>query len=133
MVRRQILVTSALPYVNGHIHIGHLVEYVQTDIWVRFQRLRGHEVRYFCADDTHGTATMMRAREQGIEPEALLEEMSRAHQRDFADFSVSFDHYGSTHSPSNRMLVEGIWERLREGGHVIQRQLPALRSAGPVR
>jgi methionyl-tRNA synthetase len=129
MTRRQILVTSALPYVNGHIHIGHLVEYVQTDIWVRFQRLRGHEVRYFCADDTHGTATMMRARERGIEPEALLSDMSRAHQRDFADFSVDFDHFGSTHSPSNRTLVEGIWKSLRDAGHVEQREVTQLYDA----
>ncbi|MGK0485559.1 MAG: methionyl-tRNA synthetase, partial [Myxococcota bacterium] len=105
MTSRQILVTSALPYVNGDIHLGHMVEHVQTDIWVRYQRLRGHNLRYFCADDTHGTATMIRAREEGIEPEALLEDMSAIHQADLADFGICFDHYGSTHAPSNEKLV----------------------------
>ncbi len=126
MSQRQILVTSALPYVNGDIHLGHLVEYLQTDIWVRFQRLRGHEVRYFCADDTHGTATMIRAREEGIEPEALLAEMSEAHQRDFADFGIQFDHYGSTHADSNRALVGEIWQALRSAGHVAERDVTQL-------
>jgi methionyl-tRNA synthetase len=111
MSQRQILVTSALPYVNKHIHVGHLVEHIQTNIWVRFQRLRGHEVRYFCADDTHGTATMMWARQEGSEPEALLDAMSRTHQRDLGDFGVTFDHYGSTHSPSNRRFVHEISAR----------------------
>jgi methionyl-tRNA synthetase len=126
MSSRQILVTSALPYVNGHVHLGHLVEYVQSDIWVRFQRLRGHEVRHFCADDTHGTATMIRARQEGREPEALLAEMSAAHQRDFADMDIRFDHYGSTHSPSNRRLVNEIWAALRAGGHVTSREVTQL-------
>jgi methionyl-tRNA synthetase len=126
MSRRQILVTSALPYVNGHIHLGHLVEYLQTDIWVRFQRLRGHEVRYFCADDTHGTATMIRAREEGIEPEALLEEMSAAHQGDLAGFGIRFDHYGSTHAPSNRVLVDEFWQALRAAGHIAERDVTQL-------
>jgi methionyl-tRNA synthetase len=123
---RQILVTSALPYVNGHIHLGHLVEYIQSDIWVRFQRLRGHEVRHFCADDTHGTATMIRARQEGREPKALLAEMDAAHQRDFADFDIRFDHYGSTHSPSNQRLVNEIWAALRAGGHVVTREVTQL-------
>ena len=121
-----MLVTSALPYANGHIHIGHLVEYIQTDIWVRFQRLRGHEVRFFCADDTHGTATMIRARQEGREPEALLAEMSEAHQRDFADFGIVFDYYGSTHSPSNQRLVNEIWKTLRDAGHVVEREVRQL-------
>jgi methionyl-tRNA synthetase len=122
----RILVTSALPYVNGHIHLGHLVEYIQTDVWVRAQRMRGREVRFFCADDTHGTATMMRARQEGREPEALLEEMGAAHQRDLADFRVAFDHYGSTHSPSNRQLTAEIWRALRAGGHVVEREVTQL-------
>ena len=126
MSRRQILVTSALPYVNGHIHIGHLVEYIQTDIWVRFQKLRGHEVRYFCADDTHGTATMMRAQQEGRSPEELLIDMSRSHQEDFADFAVVFDHYGSTHAPSNQEFVNHIWGRLRADGHVAERDVTQL-------
>ena len=88
---RRILVTAALPYANGHIHLGHLVEYIQTDIWVRFQRLRGHRALYICADDTHGTAIMMRARQEGRAPEQIIEDMSAAHQRDFAGFSIQFD------------------------------------------
>jgi len=126
MSRRQILVTSALPYVNGHIHLGHLVEYIQCDIWVRFQRLRGHEIRFFCADDTHGTATMIRARQEGRAPESILAEMSEAHQRDFAGFGISFDHYGSTHSPSNQRLVNEIWAKLRAGGYVVTREVTQL-------
>jgi len=126
MSPRQFLVTSALPYVNGHIHLGHQVEYIQTDIWVRFQRMRGHEVRYFCADDTHGTATMIRAKQEGIEPEALLEAMSRAHQEDFASFGVAFDHFGSTHSPSNERFVREIWQALRDAGRVVEREVRQL-------
>src|ERR1700755_50779 len=84
--RRQLLVTSALPYANGHIHIGHLVEYIQTDIWVRFQKLRGHDCRYMCADDTHGTAIMIRARQEGRTEEAVIADMQSAHEHDFADF-----------------------------------------------
>jgi methionyl-tRNA synthetase len=126
MSRRQILVTSALPYVNENVHLGHLVEYIQTDIWVRFQKLRGHEVRYFCADDTHGTATMIRAQQQGCTPEELLEEMSRSHQKDFADFQVAFDQYGSTHARSNQELVNEIWASLRRCGHVAERDVTQL-------
>ena len=90
---RKILVTSALPYANGSIHLGHLVEYIQTDIWVRFQRLLGHETYYVCADDAHGTPIMLRAQQQGITPEALIDQMHAEHQADFADFGVSFDNY----------------------------------------
>jgi methionyl-tRNA synthetase len=125
-VSRQILVTNALPYVNGDIHLGHLVEHIQTDIWVRFQRLRGHEVRSFCGDDTHGTATMIRAKREGRAPEALLEEVSRLHQRDLAGFGCVYDHYGSTHNPSNQMLVNQIWKALRDGGHVAEREVTQL-------
>jgi len=123
---RKILVTSALPYANGHIHLGHLVEYIQTDIWVRFQRLRGHEVAYMCADDTHGTAIMIRAEKEGRPPEELIAEMSAAHQRDFAAFGISFDHYGSTHSDANREVAHEIWARLEEQGLVEQRAVPRL-------
>jgi methionyl-tRNA synthetase len=126
MSRRQILVTSGLPYINGHIHLGHLVEYIQTDIWVRFQRLRGHDVRFFCGDDTHGTATMVRAQQEGRDPEDLVAAMSEAHQRDFADFGVSFDHYGSTHAASNERLVAGVWKALRDAGHVSEREITQL-------
>src|SRR6187401_3071808 len=106
---RRILVTSALPYANGHIHLGHLVEYIQTDIWVRFQRLRGHDAIYLCADDTHGTAIMMRARQEGRSEAALIAEMNAAHQADFAGFDVRFDHYGSTNSAANRELCGELW------------------------
>jgi methionyl-tRNA synthetase len=126
MTRRQILVTSALPYVNTDLHLGHLVEHVQTNTWVRFQRMRGHEVRSFCGDDTHGTATMIRAERDRREPEALLEEVRRAHERDLADFGVHYDHYGSTHSPSNRRLVNEVWAALRAGGHVTEREVVQL-------
>ena len=94
-VSRKILVTSALPYANGHIHIGHLVEYLQTDIWVRFQKLRGNECRYFCADDTHGTAIMIRARQEGRSEVEVIADMREAHIRDFAKFGIEFDNYGT--------------------------------------
>jgi methionyl-tRNA synthetase len=123
---RQILVTSALPYANGHIHLGHLVEYIQTDIFVRFQRLRGHKVAYMCADDTHGTAIMIRAEKEGRTPEQLIAEMSEAHQRDFAAFGISFDHYGSTNSEANRQVANGIWAELRKQNLVVERSVPRL-------
>jgi methionyl-tRNA synthetase len=123
---RRILVTSALPYANGHIHIGHLVEYIQTDIWVRFQRLIGSDVHYMCADDTHGTAIMLRARQEGISEVALIEAMNRAHQADFARFGVSFDHYGSTNSETNRAFCHEIWAALRAKGLVVERQVSQL-------
>ncbi len=116
--RRKILVTSALPYANGSIHLGHLVEYIQTDIWVRFQKSRGHECRYVCATDAHGTPTMIRARRDGITPEALIERMTAEHARDLADFQIEFDNYYSTHSPENEAIVTGIYERLKEGGYI---------------
>jgi methionyl-tRNA synthetase len=123
---RKILVTSALPYANGPIHIGHLVEYIQTDIWVRFQRLRGNRCVYLCADDTHGTAIMIRARQEGRSEEELIAEMSQAHQRDFASFDVAFDNYGSTNSPSNRRLCGEFWLALRSGGLIAERDVSQL-------
>ena len=126
MSSRRILVTSALPYANGHIHIGHLVEYLQTDIWVRFQKLSGAECRYFCADDTHGTAIMIRARQEGRSEEALIAEMQQAHQRDFADFQIEFDHYGSTHSDENRALCGEIWEAIRKADLVREESVEQL-------
>ena len=95
---RNILVTSALPYANGAIHLGHLLEYIQTDIWVRFQKSRGQQCYYVCADDAHGTAIMLRAEQEGISPEALIERVSQDHQEDFARFGVGFDNYNYTHS-----------------------------------
>jgi methionyl-tRNA synthetase len=124
--RRQILVTSGLPYVNAGIHLGHLVEYLQTDYWVRFQKLRGHEVRYFCGDDTHGTATMLRAQQEGREPEALLAEVNAAHVADFVAFGIEQDHFGSTHSPANEMLVREFWSALRAAGCVEEREVRQL-------
>ncbi|HKJ52940.1 MAG TPA: methionine--tRNA ligase, partial [Gammaproteobacteria bacterium] len=115
---RQILVTSALPYANGPIHIGHMLEYVQTDIWVRFQKLRGHECIYVCADDAHGTPIMLRAQAEGITPEELIGRMQVEHLRDFTDFGVGFDNYYSTHSDENRYFAEYIYGKLREGGHI---------------
>lgn len=119
--KRRILVTSALPYANGPIHLGHLVEYVQTDIWVRFQKLRGHECWYVCADDTHGTPIMLRAEKEGVTPEQLIARMHGEHARDFADFGVAFDNYYSTHSPENRAFAGLIYTRLRDAGHIARR------------
>ena len=120
---RKILVTSALPYANGPIHLGHLVEYIQTDIWVRFQKMRGHKCWYVCADDTHGTPIMLRAQQEGITPEALIGRMHGEHARDFAEFGVTFDNYHTTHSDETRVLAELIYERLKEGGHIARRTI----------
>ena len=120
---RTILVTSALPYANGPLHLGHLVEYIQTDIWVRFQRMHGHDCRYVCADDAHGTPIMLRADQEGVSPAELIERMNAEHQRDFAGFSIGFDHYHSTHSPENRHYSERIYARNRDGGHIARRAI----------
>jgi methionyl-tRNA synthetase len=113
---RKLLVTSALPYANGDIHLGHLVEYIQTDIWVRFQKMQGHEAHYVCADDTHGTAIMLRADKEGITPEQLIDRVWHNHKRDFDGFHVEFDQYYSTHSQENRELAGGIYTKLRDAG-----------------
>jgi methionyl-tRNA synthetase len=115
---RKILVTSALPYANGSIHIGHLVEYIQTDIWVRFQKLRGNECYYVCADDAHGTPIMVRAQKDGITPEALIARYQAEHQTDFADFAIEFDNYYSTHSAENQHYSNLIYQGLKAGGHI---------------
>ncbi|MEM7612409.1 MAG: methionine--tRNA ligase [Pseudomonadota bacterium] len=120
---RRILVSSALPYANGDIHLGHLVEYLQTDIWVRFQRMGGHEVHYVCASDAHGTPIMIRARKEGIEPEQLVERYRQSHMADFAAFQIEFDHFGSTHSNENRELVERIYTSLKSAGHIYTRTI----------
>ena len=120
---RNILVTSALPYANGSIHLGHLVEYIQTDIWVRFQKLRGHNCTYVCADDAHGTAIMLKAEQQGITPEEQIARMQAEHERDFADFQIAFDNYHSTHSDENRELSTFIYQRLVENGHIASRAI----------
>ena len=109
---RRILVTSALPYANGSIHLGHLVEYIQTDIWVRFQKMQGHDVHYVCADDTHGTPVMLRADAEGISADALIDRVYGEHTRDFAGFNVTFDNYYTTNSPENRAFCEDIYLQL---------------------
>ncbi|MDR0528596.1 MAG: methionine--tRNA ligase [Zoogloeaceae bacterium] len=118
---RKILMTSALPYANGAIHLGHLVEYIQSDIWARFQKMRGHECWHVCADDTHGTPVMLRAENEGIAPEALIERVRAEHLRDFSGFFVDFDHYHSTHSPETRALAELFYERLTAAGLIEKR------------
>ena len=116
MSERRILVTSALPYANGPIHIGHLVEYIQTDIWVRFQRMRGHETYYVGADDTHGTPVMLRAEKEGLTPRQLIERVWTEHKRDFDNFLVSFDNYYSTDSDENKELCQSVYLKLNEAG-----------------
>ncbi|MDA7681890.1 methionine--tRNA ligase [Verrucomicrobiales bacterium] len=123
---RNILVTSALPYANGHIHLGHLVEYIQTDIWARFQRLRGNRAIYICADDTHGTAIMIRAADEGRTEHELIAEMSESHQNDFAGFDINFDHYGSTNSEANKETCIEIWDSLNESGMVVKKEIEQL-------
>ncbi len=118
---RKILVTSALPYANGPIHIGHLVEYIQTDIWVRFLKMQGQRCIYVCADDAHGTPIMLRARQDGVEPEKLIARVHLEHRADFAEFKVEFDNYHSTHSPENRDCANRIYERNRDKGHIVRR------------
>jgi methionyl-tRNA synthetase len=123
MPTRKILVTSALPYANGPIHIGHLVEYIQTDIWVRFQKQRGHTCYYVCADDTHGTPIMLKADKEGITAEQLIDQVWQEHTADFAEFGVAFDNYHSTHSEENKVLSTLIYERLHNDGHISSRTI----------
>jgi methionyl-tRNA synthetase len=122
-VPRQILVTSALPYANGSIHLGHMLEYIQTDIWVRFQKLRGNRCIYVCADDAHGSAIMLRAEKEGITSEQLIDNVKAEHTADFADFMVNFDNYHSTHSAENKYFSELIYQRLKEAGHISTRSV----------
>ncbi len=126
METRRILVTSALPNANGPIHLGHLMEHIQTDIWVRFQRMRGHECIYVCADDTHGTATMLRAEEMGVTPEELIRQVNAQHQSDFQDFAISHDSYYSTHSEENQAFSSEIYQRLAEAGQISSRTVNQL-------
>ncbi len=121
--QRRILATSALPYANGSIHLGHLVEYIQTDLWVRFQKMRGHKAYYVCADDAHGTPIMLHAQQQGIPPEELIEQVGEEHRRDFAGFSIEFDNYYTTHSLENRELANLIYQRNRDRGHITTRTI----------
>ena len=123
---RRILVTSALPYANGPIHLGHMVEYIQTDIWVRYQRLAGHRCVYMCADDTHGTAIMIRAKKESTTELEIISSMAQRHGADFAAFGISFDHYSSTHSEYNREVCNEIWAALKRIGAVERRQIEQL-------
>lgn len=123
MSKRKILVTSALPYANGAIHLGHLVEYIQTDIWVRFQKQKGHACYYVCADDAHGTPIMLRADRDGITPEELIAQVGKSHFADFCDFGIAFDNYHSTHSNENKALSELIYNRLHEAGYISTRTI----------
>lgn len=123
---RKILVTAALPYANGSIHLGHLVEYIQTDIWVRFQKLRGHQCRFMWADDTHGTAIMIRARKENRSEEDVIAQAAAEHQRDFQAFHIQYDHYGSTHSQSNRALCKRIWQSFRDANLVVEKEVQQL-------
>ncbi|KZN45298.1 methionine--tRNA ligase [Pseudoalteromonas luteoviolacea] len=126
MTKRKILITSALPYANGPTHLGHLLEYIQTDIWSRFQKMRGHETYYVCADDAHGTPIMLNAQKQGITPEEMVKNVSIERQRDFADFNIVFDNYHSTHSDENKALSELIYTRLNDKGHIKKRTISQL-------
>jgi len=123
MSDRKILVTSALPYANGPIHLGHLVEYIQTDIWVRFQKQRGNRCYFVCADDTHGTPIMLKADREGITPEQLIAQVGKEHLADFTEFGVAFDNYHSTHSEENRIFSSLIYKRLRDAGHISSRTI----------
>ncbi|HSM98185.1 MAG TPA: class I tRNA ligase family protein, partial [Gallionella sp.] len=120
---RKILVTSALPYANGSIHLGHLVEYIQTDIWVRFQKMQGNTCHYVCADDTHGTPIMLRAEKEGITPEQLIDRVWHEHKADFDGFHVAFDHYGSTNSAETRQYSESIYRKLKAAGLIEVRSI----------
>ena len=124
--KRKILVTCALPYANGSIHLGHLLEHIQTDIWVRFQRMRGHETYFVCADDAHGTPIMLKAQELGVTPEEMIAGVRDEHMADFADFHISFDNYHSTHSDENKAFAEEIYNRLHAKGHIKTRTISQL-------
>ncbi|WP_350431056.1 methionine--tRNA ligase [Shewanella sp. H8] len=124
--QRKILVTSALPYANGPIHLGHMLEYIQTDIWSRFQKLRGNECYYICADDAHGTPIMLKAQQMGITPEEMIAQVQKEHQQDFADFNIQFDNFHSTHSEENRTLACDIYLKLRDGGYIKTKTISQL-------
>ncbi|NKF51513.1 methionine--tRNA ligase [Shewanella sp. WXL01] len=123
---RKILVTSALPYANGPIHLGHMLEYIQTDIWSRYQKLRGHECHYICADDAHGTPIMLKAQQLGMTPEEMIAQVQKEHEQDFADFHIQFDNFHSTHSDENRELASQIYLKLRDGGYIKTKTISQL-------
>ncbi|HGO8410918.1 TPA: methionine--tRNA ligase, partial [Neisseria meningitidis] len=123
---RKILVTSALPYANGSIHLGHMVEHIQTDVWVRFQKLRGHACHYCCADDTHGTPVMLAAQKQGIAPEDMIAKVREEHLADFTGFFIGYDNYYSTHSPENKQFSQDIYRALKANGKIESRVIEQL-------
>ena len=123
---RELVVTCALPYANGPLHLGHLVGYIQGDIFTRAQRLSGSTAHFVCADDTHGTPIMLAAEKAGMTPEAYIAGVQASHERDFADFGVAFDHYDSTNSPRNRALTEAIYTKLDNNGHIKRRSVAQL-------
>jgi methionyl-tRNA synthetase len=120
---RKILVTNALPYANGPLHFGHIIEAVQTDIWVRFQKMQGHECLYVCAEDTHGTPIMIKAQAEGVTPEALIARVAEEHRRDYRDFLIGHDHFHTTHSPENQSVTNQLYTRLRDAGHISTRSV----------
>ena len=126
MNQRKILVTSALPYANGDIHLGHIMEVTQTDIWVRLQKLRGHDCVYVCADDAHGTSIMLSAEAQGVTPEELINKVKRQHEQDFKGFMIDFDNFYTTHSEENKSLSEKIYLALKANGHIAKRTIQQL-------
>jgi methionyl-tRNA synthetase len=126
MTARNILVTNALPFANGPIHLGHMLGYIQADIWVRFQRMQGHTVHYVCADDTHGTAIMLGAEKVGLTPEQYIAGVQIEHSRDFKRFHVDFDIFHSTHSQENRELATMIYQRIRDAGKIATRSITQL-------
>ena len=126
MNQRKILVTSALPYANGDIHLGHLMEAIQTDIWVRLQKLRGHDCVWVCADDAHGTAIMLSAEAQGISPQQLIDHVNQQHQKDFAEFLIGYDNFYTTHSEENRHFSESMYKAMDANGHIKRRAIKQL-------
>jgi len=120
---RKLLVTSALPYANGSIHLGHLVEYIQTDIWVRYQKMSGNETYYICADDTHGTPIMLKAEEEKISPDELVKKVHQEHDLDFKEFNVNFDHFYSTNSIENKELSESIYNELNDNDKILSKDI----------
>jgi methionyl-tRNA synthetase len=124
--KRKILVTSALPYANGAIHLGHMVEHIQTDIWVRFQKMRGHDCHYVCADDTHGTPIMLAAEKQGVTPEVMIERVRGEHMADFSGFHIGYDNYYTTNSPENKAFAEQVYRALRANGKIVSRTIEQL-------
>ena len=123
---RRLLVTNALPYANGPLHLGHMLGYIQADIWVRAQRMMGNEVHFVAADDAHGTPIMLAAEKAGMTPEAFIAGIRAGHEADFGDFHFSFDHYHTTHSDENRELASLIYTRLRDGGCIARRNIQQL-------